>query len=72
MLTVFRSMDLSGSFFTPLLKGGLGGSHKSLLDLLVRTDTKGVGRGRRGCVGRPLPRVIVCAGCGKPWLTCPC
>lgn len=44
-------------------------SHKSLLDLLVRTDTKGVGRGFRGSAG---PLVPACRVCGWPMTACVC
>lgn len=55
------------SVVTPFLGGSLGGSHKSLLDLLVRTDTKGVGLGSSD----PY-RFIRCEFCGRPIQACRC
>lgn len=45
-----------------------GVPHKSLLDLLVRTDTKGVGRGFKGDPTVPLR----CQFCGLPIKSCDC
>lgn len=53
----------------PPLKGGVwGGPHKSLLDLLVRTDTKGGSRGSKGDPTIP----IVCEFCEMPIRVCQC
>lgn len=60
------------TFFTPLLGGSLGGSHRSLLDLPVRTDTKGYPKGgSRGLKGDPLVP-IRCEACGLPLRACRC
>ena len=54
---------------SPHFLRGVGGvPHKSLLDLLVRTDTKGVGRGFKGDPTVPL----VCDFCSRPLRLCDC
>lgn len=47
------------------------GPHKSLLDLLVWTDTKGVGRGVRGVVSDPT-MYLRCDVCGFDLRFCDC
>lgn len=63
--------SLSGFSYSlfPLPLGGVGvGKHKSLLDLLVLYDTKGV---IVGCKGSPtLP--VRCEVCGRPINACRC
>lgn len=55
--------------FSPLSRGVQGGPHKSLLDLLVRTDTEGVSLG--GSKGSPL-YPYCCEVCCKPFDLCVC
>lgn len=51
--------------------GPLDRSHKSLLDLLVRTDTEGVCGGCRGTCGDPY-FAVRCDACGLPLDKCHC
>ena len=78
--SVFRSCGLGCPTYFPSLWGGVGAgvsgpsgpdSTGRLLDLPVRTDTKGGSRGFQGVVSDPL-FLVRCEICGRPLSMCRC